>query len=219
MWQKYKKWWIIGIIAVVLISTFALTYNSLLSQEVNVEEKWGNVQTQYQRRKDLLPNFERTVKAYAEHESSTYTAVTSQRTGNTPESVEANLQAAKEKAEKAQAAADKAQTEAPESEMELKQYMNAQEQAQKAFSVYVNAVHEAYPDLKASENFRDFQTTLEGTENRIQTARADYNQAVKTYNQAVRKFPNVLLSGILGFQKKPMYQADSDADQAPELFQ
>lgn len=216
-----KKWIIIGIVAVIVISLFAycaVAYNGFVTQETNVDEKWGNVQTQYQRRKDLIPNFENTVKAYTEHESKTYMGVTEARSGITPQA-ENKIEATKQQAMNAQKAADNLDAEGvPSTEQDMEYYLNAQAQAQRAFNLYVNAVHEAYPDLKSSQNFRDFQTVLEGTENRIQTARADYNSAVNSYNVKVRKFPNVIIAGMLGFQKKPMFRADADAQSAPEVF-
>lgn len=216
-----KKWIIIGAIAAVVIILFAwcaISYNGFVTEETTVDEKWGNVQTQYQRRKDLIPNFENTVKAYTEHESKTYTAVTAMRSGIDPTAQKA-IDNARANAEKAQKVADALPEEVPPTEQDMEYYLNTQAQAQRAFNLYVNAVHEAYPDLKSSQNFRDFQTTLEGTENRIQTARADYNAAVKEYNVKVRKFPNVIIAGVLGFQKKPMFRADADAQVAPTVFQ
>lgn len=216
-----KKWIICGIVAVIVIGVFgfcAFAYNGFVKKETEVDEKWGNVQTQYQRRKDLIPNFENTVKAYTEHEGKTYMGVTEARSGNIP-SAEKAIEEAKAKAISAQNAADNLSAEGvPVSEEDMNYYLNAQAQAQRAFNVYVNAVHEAYPDLKSSENFRDFQTVLEGTENRIQTARQDYNNSVKDYNIQVRKFPNVMVAGMMGFQKKPVFRADVDAQTAPEVF-
>lgn len=215
-----KKWIVIGVVAVVILALCGwcvAAYNGFVTSETQVDEKWGNVQTQYQRRKDLIPNFENTVKAYTQHESETYTNVTAMRSGASAEELAA-IEKAKGAAQKAQQAADVAGQTEPVSEQDMDYYLNAQAQAQKAFNIYVNAVHEAYPDLKSSQNFRDFQTTLEGTENRIQTARADYNAAVKEYNVKVRKFPNVIIAGMMGFQKKPMFRADADAQSAPEVF-
>lgn len=220
-----KKWIICGVAAVIvigLVGFFAFAYNGFVKSEENVNNAWADVQTQYQRRKDLIPNFENTVKAYTEHESKTYMGVTEARSGIVP--------AAEKKIVDAKAAAIKAQNDAdalgkqidPENEQDLDAYLNAQEKAKKALdnyiNVYVNAVHEAYPDLKSSQNFSDFQVVLEGTENRIQSARADYNKAVNKYNVKVRKFPNVMAAGIFGFHKKPMFRADVDAQSAPEVF-
>lgn len=215
-----KTWVILGIIAGAIIAIVVWctsAYNGFVTYETKVDETWGNVQTQYQRRKDLIPNFERTVKAYTDHEKGTLTNVTAMRSGTSPDALAA-IESAKKKAEKAQQAADAAGQTEPASDQDMDYYLNAQAQAQKAFNVYVNAVHEAYPDLKASENFRDFQATLEGTENRIQTARADYNKSVGEYNVKVRRFPNVIIAGMFGFQKKPMFRADADAQYAPEVF-
>ena len=219
--QVDKKWIIWGIVAIIVIGIFgwcAFAYNGFVTSETKVDEKWGNVQTQYQRRKDLIPNFENTVKAYTEHESKTYMGVTEARSGIDPAALK-KIEDAKAKAITAQNAADGLSGESlPATEEDLDYYLNAQANAQRAFNVYVNAVHEAYPDLRSSENFRDFQTVLEGTENRIQTARQDYNAAVNDYNVRVRKFPNVMVTGMLGFQKKPMFRADADAQTAPEVF-
>ncbi len=215
-----KKWIAIGsVIAVVLlIVIFAVsTYNGCFSAEQNVDEKWGNVQTQYQRRKDLIPNLERAVKAYMEYEGKTMTNITEARTGQLKD-LEAKKRAA-EKAQKAADAADLPEGEAPATEEDIQYYADAQAKAQRALDIYVNAVHEAYPDLKTSQQFSDFNVVLEGTENRIQTARQDYNAAVKEYNLKRGRFPAVIFSGMLGFQKKPMYRADADASQAPETFQ
>ena len=101
----------------------------------------------------------------------------------------------------------------------MQRYMDAQENARKALDIYVNAVKEAYPDLKSSQNFADFQAQLEGTENRIQVARETYNAAVKDYNIKVRSFPAVLISGMMGFQKKSMFQAEAGAQRAPKVFE
>lgn len=176
----------------------------MVTQEQNVDTAWGNVESQYQRRKDLIPNLERTVKAYTKHEGETYVAVTKARSG------------AMEAMEDAQAASA---GQVPSDEQQMQRYVDAQENARKALDIYVNAVKEAYPDLKSSQNFADFQVQLEGTENRIQNARQEYNKAVREYNITVRKFPNVLISGMMGFQKRAMFQAEAGAQQAPQVFE
>ena len=99
----------------------------------------------------------------------------------------------------------------------LKQFQAAQRQLQSALSVYVNAVHEAYPDLKANENFRDLMTQLEGTENRINTARRDFNEAAKGYNTTIRRFPKNILAGMFGFEKKAYFEAEQGAEKAPKV--
>lgn len=193
----------LGVI-LILIIWIASGYNGMLSQEQTVDNAWGNVESQYQRRKDLIPNLERTVKAYAKHEGDTYLNVTKARAA----------------AMNAQADADQvSQGQAPTDEQQMQRYMDAQDNARKALDIYVNAVKEAYPDLKSSKNFSDFQVQLEGTENRIQVAREAYNAAVKDYNISVRRFPNVIISGMMGFQKKSMFQAEAGAQRAPQVFE
>lgn len=202
--KKYTVLIIIGAVLLVLIGWLAMGYNSMLNAELAVDKSWGNVESQYQRRKDLIPNLEKTVKAYAKHEENTFTEVVKARTA----------------AQKAQQVADlTAQEGVPADDQQMQRYMLAQDQAKKTLDIYVNAVTEAYPDLRSSQNFMDFQENLTGTENRIQVARANYNEAVETYNKKVRSFPNVLISGMLGFSKKSMFKADADAAIAPQVFE
>ncbi len=201
--KKYTTLIVIGVIVLVLGIWLGVGYNSMLSSELEVEKSWGNVESQYQRRKDLIPNLEKTVKAFARHEENTYTEVVKARTA----------------AQRAQQAADMTAQAVPDDDMQMERYMQAQDQAKKALDIYVNAVTEAYPELRSSQNFLDFQENLTGTENRIQVARANYNEAVQTYNKKVRSFPNVLISGIFGFSKKSMFKADADAALAPQVFE
>lgn len=201
--KKYTTLIVIGAIVLVLGIWLGVGYNSMLSSELEVEKSWGNVESQYQRRKDLIPNLEKTVKAFARHEENTYTEVVKARTA----------------AQRAQQAADMTAQAVPDDDMQMERYMQAQDQAKKALDIYVNAVTEAYPELRSSQNFLDFQENLTGTENRIQVARANYNEAVQKYNKKVRSFPNVLISGIFGFSKKSMFKADADAALAPQVFE
>lgn len=201
--KKYTTLIVIGVIVLVLGIWLGVGYNSMLSSELEVEKSWGNVESQYQRRKDLIPNLEKTVKAFARHEENTYTNVVKARTA----------------AQRAQQAADMTAQAVPDDDMQMERYMQAQDQAKKALDIYVNAVTEAYPELRSSQNFLDFQENLTGTENRIQVARANYNEAVQKYNKKVRSFPNVLISGIFGFSKKSMFKADADAALAPQVFE
>ncbi|MBP3298576.1 MAG: LemA family protein [Muribaculaceae bacterium] len=201
--KKYTTLIVIGAIVLVLGIWLGVGYNSMLSSELEVEKSWGNVESQYQRRKDLIPNLEKTVKAFARHEEKTYTEVVKARTA----------------AQRAQQAADMTAQAVPDDDLQMERYMQAQDQAKKALDIYVNAVTEAYPELRSSQNFLDFQENLTGTENRIQVARANYNEAVQTYNKKVRSFPNVLISGIFGFSKKSMFKADADAALAPQVFE
>lgn len=200
--KKYPGLIVFTGIVIILIIWIAIGYNGMLSKEMEVDNAWGNVESQYQRRKDLIPNLEKTVKSYAKYEGETYLKVTKARTA----------------AEEAQNIADATSTTVPGDEMELQRYVDAQDNAKKALDIYVNAVREAYPELQASKNYLEFQAQLEGTENRIQTARQEYNEKVKIYNTSVRSFPNVIVSGMLGFDKKSMFKADAGAQNAPSVF-
>ena len=200
-----KKYIIPGII-LAIVAFLALnawsTYNSFVTIDQDVEAQWGKVQVQYQRRMDLIPNLVRTVQGYAAHESETYENVTRARAG-----LDAAMNAA---------GADSASA-VPASETDFQRYNSAQDGLNRALSIYVNAVREAYPDLKANENFRDLQVQLEGTENRVATARGRYTQAVAAYNTAIKKFPTVIYAGWFGFSPKPQFQADDSAQSAPEV--
>ncbi len=184
-----KGWIILGIIAavvIVLIATVAGNYNALVNKELAVESKQADIQTQLQRRADLIPNFVETVKGYTDYEQSTYQAVTEARAA----------------VGRAQDAEDQAEASA---------------QLDGAISVWVNAVTEAYPELKANEQFRALQDELAGTENRVAVARKDYNDAVKEYNAAVRRFPMNIFAGLFGFEKAEFFEADADAQDVPQV--
>ncbi len=201
-----KKGTIIGLVIVLLLvilcGTGCSRYNAMVEGEQTVEQAWGNVQTAYQRRSDLIPNLVSTVKGYATHESSTLENVTAARAGLL------NASAAADSLAKGQPMADEAS---------MKRFEQAQQRLNSALNVYVNAVHEAYPDLKANENFMNLQTQLEGTENRISTERRRYNDVVRPYNTMIRRFPNNIFAGFFGFEKKPYYEADENAQQAPQV--
>lgn len=186
-----------------LVALIALTglsscnYNSLVEKQQNVDQSWAQVENQYQRRADLIPNLVNTVKGYAAHESQTLEAVTNARAGLTK-------------------AYDAAQSvENPQENIE--QYQEAQSRLKGALDIYVNAVHEAYPDLKANTNFMNLQTQLEGTENRISTERMRYTEAVKEYNTAIKKFPTNIYAGWFGFKEKPQFKAEAGAQKAPTV--
>lgn len=191
--------WLLGTIILLAILCFwgFGAYNGMVTEEENVEKSWGNVQNQYQRRYDLIPNLVSTVKGYADHESSTFEKVTEARAGL--------LNAQSE----AQAVED------PQNN--LAQFQQAQNKLKSAMGIYINAVHEAYPDLKANENFMNLQTQLEGTENRIATERTRYNEAVKNYNVKIRRFPGTIVAGIAGFEKKEQFAAEAEAQSAPKV--
>lgn len=187
--------WIIVIAVVAVLGFWGVgCYNEMVTQEENVETAWGDVQTYYQRRADLIPNLVNTVKGYAQHESSTLQNV-----------IEARAKATQITVDPTNAT--------PE---QLAQYQEAQGQLSQALGRLM-AVAEAYPDLKANTNFRDLQAQLEGTENRIAVARQNYNEAVKTFNTYVRRFPKNIVAAMCGFEKKAYFEADSAAAQAPEV--
>lgn len=177
------------------------TYNNMVTLEQDVDQAWAKVEVQYQRRMDLIPNLVETVKGYAEHESSTYENVTKARAG---------LSDAYNQARDLDNAT-------PAEATNFESYNQAQDKLKSALGIYVNAVREAYPDLKANEQFLGLQAQLEGTENRIATERGRYTDVVKTYNVAVKRFPANILAGMFGFSAKPQFQADAEAAKAPQV--
>lgn len=192
---------VIVVLIIVCIGWYVSVRNNLVTLDEGVAEQWSKVEVQYQRRLDLIPNLVETVKGYAEHESSTFEKVTQARAGLTD----------------AYNAAREVPAAAPSSQQSMDKFSAAQQQLGRAFSIYVNAVHEAYPDLKANAQFADLQTQLEGTENRIATERGRYTEIVKEYNIAVRRFPASIVAGMSGFAVKPQFQADAQAAQAPKV--
>lgn len=202
--MKKKTIIVLAVIAIAAIALFASAksaYNTMVNLDQDVEQSWAQVQVQYQRRMDLIPNMVETVKGYAAHESNTYESVTRARAGLS----DAYNQARDLKD------ADPASPEA------FDRYNNAQQALNRALSIYVNAVHEAYPDLKADTQFANLQTVLEGTENRIATERGRYTDVVKAYNIAVKRFPANIWAGIFGFSVKPQFTADAEAANAPHV--
>lgn len=181
-----------AIMAVATLSS--CNYNSLVEKEQTVEQSWAEVETQYQRRADLIPNLVNTVKGYAEHESKTLEQVV----------------AARAKATSITLSADDL------TEENLAKYQQAQGELSGALKSLL-AVTESYPNLKANENFRDLQVQLEGTENRISTARTRYTQAVKDYNTSIKKFPTLIYAGWFGFEEKPQFKAEAGAEKAPKV--
>lgn len=196
---------IIAIVVIVLVflgSWYVSARNGLVAMDENVQEQWSKVEVQYQRRLDLIPNLVETVKGYATHESSTFENVTRARAGLSDAYNTANaLQG----------------TEAGATEADLDRYNAAQQNLGKALNIYVNAVREAYPDLKANTQFTDLQTQLEGTENRIATERGRYTEQVKAFNVAVRTFPRSIVASMAGFNVKPQFKADVEAATAPKV--
>lgn len=190
--MKNKTLWIvIGIVAIVVIWCIA-SYNGLVNKQEGVATEWANVETQYQRRADLIPNLVNTVKGYAEHEKSTFEQVTEARTRAT--SINIDVEGL-----------------TPEA---MAEYLKAQNEVGSALGRLI-AVAESYPDLKANQNFLELQSQLEGTENRIGVARKSYNEAARSYNQAIRRFPTNIVAGIFGFDRKPLFEAQEGAATAP----
>ena len=169
-------------------------YNSLVEKKQNVEQSWAEVQNQYQRRADLIPNLVNTVKGYAAHESATLEKVTQARAAATSININAD----------------------DLNEETLAKFQQAQNELTGALKSLL-AVSEAYPDLKANENFRDLQVQLEGTENRIATSRTRYTQVVADYNTSIKKFPTNIYAGWFGFEAQPQFKADEAAQRAPEV--
>ena len=198
-----KKGSIIGIVvAALLVFLFAggcSQYNGLVNADQSVEKQWGQVENQYQRRADLIPNLVNTVKGYAAHESETLESVTNARAGLTKAYNEAN------------------EMTAAEAQQNVEAFQQRQSALKGALDIYVNAVREAYPDLKANENFMNLQAQLEGTENRIATERMRYNEAVEVYNKMVLRFPGKIFAGLFGFDRKDMFKAEEGAQHAPKV--
>lgn len=191
-----KKVTLISIIAVVaiLILWIVSSYNKLVNNDEAVIKAWANVESQYQRRADLIPNLVNTVKGYAQHESQTLEDVVAARAKATSIQIDpSNI--------------------TPE---QLQQYQQAQNQVGSALGRLL-AVAESYPDLKANENFRDLQVQLEGTENRIQKSRTEYNEAVRDYNLRVRRFPGNIVASIFGFDTKTPFQSEAGSEKAPTV--
>lgn len=190
-----KKTWMASIMALFFMLLLnSCTYNTMVEKDEAVSTAWSNVEAQYQRRADLIPNLVSTVKGYAQHESSTLEAVVEARSKATQISVDpTNLTAEK-----------------------LKEYQQAQGAVSSALGKLL-AITENYPELRANENFSELQAQLEGTENRITEARKRYNEAVQDYNVLIRKFPNNLFAGMFGFSKKEKFEASSGTEEAPKV--
>lgn len=185
---------IIGVLVLILVGGTLTTYNGLIAKDEAVATAWGNVQSQYQRRADLIPNLVNVVKGYAKHESETLEGVIAARAKATQISVDANNLS-------------------PE---KLKEFQAAQGELSQALGRLM-AVKENYPDLKANENFSELQAQLEGSENRINESRQLYNQSVQTYNVSARRFPANIVASIFGFEKKTQFEAEEGAKTAPKV--
>jgi len=193
--KNMKRSIIITIAVVAVIAIWAISaYNGLVSMKENVSNQWANVETQYQRRSDLIPNLVNTVKGYATHEKETLEGVISARSQATQMKVDAsNL--------------------TPES---LAKYQKAQGEIGAALGKLL-AITENYPDLKANQNFLELQAQLEGTENRINVARKNFIDSATKYNTAIASFPNNIFAGMFGFEKRPYFEAEEGAEKAPKV--
>ncbi len=190
MRKKNIKW-----LVLLLLPFFtSCGYNKMVGLSEAVDAQWAQVENVYQRRADLIPNLVNTVKGYAAHESETLEAVIEARSKATSVNINAeNL-----------------------NEQSFAQFQSAQNGLTSALSKLM-VVMEAYPDLKANQNFLELQAQLEGTENRIAVERQKYNEAVRVYNTKIKSFPSVVYAGWFGFEKKPFFQADAGAKNAPKV--
>lgn len=198
--KKYPKWLVVLIIfavcVIALFSCYKNTYNSLVYMEENVSGQWAEVQNQYQRRMDLIPNLVSTVKGYASHESEVFKQVSDARSKaggqiNISDEVLSNPEA-------------------------FERYQQVQDQLGSSLQRLL-MVTENYPELKADQNFLALQDQLEGTENRITVARGRYNDAAKQYNSKIRSFPTNLIANMSGFEKKIYFSASAEAQSAPKV--
>lgn len=184
---------LIVLVIIVVLGFFGCnSYNGLVTADQSVKQAWSNVETNYQRRTDLYSSVIRTIEGSANFEKSTLREVLEARSKAT--AVQVNI----------------------DDPASLAAYQQAQSQLQGSFSRLM-AVVEAYPDLKTTTAFRDFQTQIEGTENRINIARQDYNKVVQDYNLKVKRFPNNIFAGIFGYKEKPFYKSDVGSEKAPDI--
>ena len=196
MKRNLTLWIVLGII-LVLVFVGCGQYNGLVSQDETVKNAWNKVQSDYQRRADLIPNLVATVKGAANFEKETYTQVALARSGQLKQAVNVPVDSL--------------------TPQKMQQIQQASTEALNAARLAINVAVERYPDLKATTNFSNLQTQLEGTENRIKTARNDFNNAVQVYNTQVRRFPTNLFAGIMGFRPREGFLSDPGAERAPNV--
>lgn len=193
--MKKNKGLIITIVVIVLAALWGiLSYNGLVEKDENVSNQWANVETQYQRRSDLIPNLVNTVKGYAKHESQTLEAVMAARSQATQVKIDPSNC----------------------TPQQLAAYQKAQGDVTTALGKLL-AITENYPDLKANQNFLELQSQLEGTENRINVARKDFNDSAKEYNTSLRRFPRNIIASMFGFEKRNYFEAEAGAEKAPKV--
>ena len=196
--MKHKTLWItLAVIVILLFSVFSWvkgSYNTMVTQDESVKTAWSQVENQYQRRLDLIPNLVNTVKGYAAHEKETLEGVINARAEATKTTIDpSNL-----------------------NEESLKKFQAAQGELSSALSRLM-VMMERYPDLKANQNFSELQAQLEGTENRIAVERKRFNEVAQSYNTYIRSFPNNILAGMFGFFPKAYFTAESGAEKAPKV--
>jgi len=187
---------ILLLVILLVAGTLISTYNGLVGSQQAVDAQWAQVQNVYQRRADLVPNLVQTVKGAADFEKSTLTEITEARASVGQVKIDPN--------------------QAPNDPAQLEQFQKAQAQLGGALSRLLVVV-ERYPDLKANANFRDLQAQLEGTENRISVERGKFNEMVQAYNTKVKRFPTVLIAGMMGYQPKPYFTATAGAETPPKV--
>nr|WP_314650755.1 LemA family protein [uncultured Porphyromonas sp.] len=190
--MKFSKGIIAAVVAVLVLLWGVSKYNGLVSSQEQVNTAWAQVENNYQRRADLIPNLVNVVKGYASHERETLEGVIQARSRATSTTIDANNM----------------------DEAALARFQQSQDALSSALSRLMVVV-EKYPELKANEQFQTLMAQLEGTENRIATARRDFNEVAKTYNLEVRSFPNSLIAGITGFRPRPYFTAQAGSDVAP----
>ena len=197
MFKNKALWITIAIIVVLLFAGYSWvkgTYNTMVTQDEGVKTAWSQVENQYQRRMDLIPNLVNTVKGYATHEKETLEGVVSARAEATKTTIDpSNL-----------------------NEESMKKFQAAQGELSSALSRLMLVI-ERYPDLKANQNFYELQAQLEGTENRISVERKRFNETAQSYNTYIRSFPTNILAGMFGFQPKAYFSAESGAEKAPKV--
>lgn len=194
MKKKFVPIIIVAAVVVILVAWGVSVYNGLVVKDENCSKQWSKVESQYQRRMDLIPNLVNTVKGYASHEEATLLKV-----------IEARNQASQVKID---------------AENMTQEQLNNFQQTQENLSSAIrglNIVVEQYPDLKANQNFLELQSQLEGTENRIAVERQRYSDVVNEYNTSVRRFPNSVFASMFGFDKKTYFEAQSGAENAPKV--
>jgi LemA protein len=190
--KKRNLWIALAVVAVVAVWGVSV-YNGLVERNEKVVERWSQVENQYQRRYDLVPNLVNTVKGYAEHEKGLLEGVVEARSKATSMTLDVESMTAEQ----------------------LSEYLKVQNELGSAIKTSIVAIGEAYPDLKASNNFVELQAQLEGCENRIAVARKDFNEAVRGYNLKVKRFPSNLVAGLFGFDQKAYFESKEAAAEAP----